>query len=78
MDNNEFLSFFWNLSDEHSNEIISSAAEGIANSVESKQKFGKDPNKEINSEKYKNYLNICESPSEDILYAFHRIVKKIY
>jgi hypothetical protein len=76
MDNSEFLSFFWNLSDQHTSETISAAGESIINSVEVKQKFENDPNKVITkAEKYKLYLNLCQNPSEDILYTFHRIVK---
>jgi hypothetical protein len=74
MDNNEFLSYFWNLTDQTPEQEIIKASESITNAVESKQKFGNDPHKEVNTFKYKLYLNICDNPSEDILYTFHRIV----
>lgn len=75
MDNSDFLSYFWNLSDKNTNDSISTASESIVDSVDVKQKFENDPNKVITKvEKYKLYLQLCHNPSEDILYTFHRIV----
>jgi len=73
MDNSQFLSFFWGLSDEHSDEQILQSAESIVNLVESKQKFEKSA-KGIDKEKYKLYLNACENPTEDLLYTLKRLV----
>jgi hypothetical protein len=73
MDNSQFLSYFWDLSDDKSKEQIVNAAESIVNLVESKQKLEKA--KEFNKDKYKLYLNICENPTEDILYTTKRLVQ---
>ncbi len=73
MDSNEFLSFFWELSDQHSNEQITKAAEGIVNLVDAKQKFEKGE-KEVDKIKYKLYLDIVDNPTQDILYTFKRLV----
>ncbi len=75
MDNSQFLSYFWDLTDEHTNEQIVTAAESIVNLVESKQKL-ENTGKEYNVAKYKMYLNICENPTEDILYTTKRLVHK--
>lgn len=76
MDNSQFLSYFWDLSDDKSKEQIVNAAESIVNLVESKQKLEKA--KEFNKDKYKLYLNICENPTEDILYTAKRLVNFIF
>jgi hypothetical protein len=73
MDSNEFLSYFWELSDQHTNEQILKAAEGIVNLIDAKQKFEKGE-KEIDRLKYKLYLDLCENPTQDLLYTFKRLV----
>ncbi len=73
MDNSEFLSYFWGLSDENSNENILKSAESIINLVEAKQKF-ENNSEEADRIKYKEYLNICENPSCDLLYTIKRLV----
>ena len=75
MDNSQFLSYFWDLTDEHTNEQIVTAAESIVNLVESKQKL-ENTGKEYSVDKYKMYLNICDNPTEDILYTTKRLVHK--
>ena len=73
MDNSQFLSFFWGLSDEHSNEQILQSAESLVNLVESKQKFEKSA-RNLDKDKFKLYLNVCENPTEDLLYTLKRLV----
>lgn len=73
MDNSEFLSFFWGLSDENTNEQILQSAESIVNTVESKLKF-ENVRKEADRVKYKLYLNLSSQPSEDMLYTMKRLV----
>jgi hypothetical protein len=75
MDSNEFSSFFWGLSDEHSNDQIMHSAESIVNLVETKQKF-ENEGRDFSKEKYKLYLNLCLHPTEDILYSMRRLVIK--
>jgi hypothetical protein len=74
MDNSQFLSYFWDLSDSHTNDQILTAAEAIVTLVETKQKLENDK-KDFNREKYRIYWNICENATEDILYTTKRLVK---
>jgi hypothetical protein len=75
MDSNQFLNYFNDLFDHNSNDTIIKAAEGIVSLVELGQKISKRENTGISSNlKYKLYLNICENPSEDILYTMRRLV----
>jgi hypothetical protein len=73
MDNNEFLSYFWDLQENTPKDKTITSAENIVNLVEAKQKFEKS-SKEVDQDKYKLYLNICENPSEDLLYTLRRLV----
>ncbi len=75
MDNSQFSSFFWGLSDKHNNEQILNSAESIVNLVDTKQKFENSQGKEYSREKYKLYLNICSNPTEDMLYTMRRLVR---
>ncbi len=76
MDSSQFLSYFWGLSKENSNEQIIKSAESIVNLVEYEQKFGnKEKEKPASNIKYKLYLNICENPTEDLLYTMKRLVR---
>jgi hypothetical protein len=74
MDNNEFLSHFWELQDKVPKEKMASAAESIVQLVEAKQKFEKTTGG-VDNVKYKLYLNVCENPSEDLLYTLRRLVR---
>ena len=76
MDNSQFLSYFWDLSDTHTNEEILTAAENIVTLVETKQKL-ENNKKDFNKDKFKMYLNICENPTEDILYTTKRLVSQL-
>jgi len=73
MDNNQFSSLFWGLTDDKTNEQILMSAESIVNLVESKQKF-ENEGKDFNKEKYKLYLRLCSNATEDILYTMRRLV----
>jgi hypothetical protein len=73
MDSNEFLSHFWELSDSHTDEQIKKAAESIVNLIDAKQKFEKGE-REVDRVKYKLYLELCENPTQDLLYTFKRLV----
>ncbi len=75
MDNSQFSSFFWGLTDENSNEHIVNSAESIVNLVYTKQMFENKQQNEINKDKYKIYLNLLPKPSEDILYTMRRLVR---
>jgi hypothetical protein len=77
MDNSEFLSYFWDLQDNNPKEKTAQAAESIVHLVEAKQKFEK-ASKSLDTVKYKLYLNICENPSEDLLYTLRRLVINFY
>ncbi len=75
MDSSQFLSYFWGLSNDHSNEEIIKSAESIVNLVEYEQKINKkEKETPTSSIKYKIYLNICENPTEDLLYTMKRLV----
>lgn len=79
MDSSQFLSYFWNLSNEHTNDQIIKSAESIVNLVEYEQKISqKDKEVSPSNLKYKLYLNICENPTEDLLYTMKRLVKKYF
>jgi hypothetical protein len=77
MDNNEFLSHFWELQENVPKERMATAAESIVQLVETKQKFEKS-SKPIDNVKFKLYLTICEDPSEDLLYTLRRLVNLIF
>jgi len=75
MDNQEFLMFFNNLSDVSGNSAIISSSEGITNIVLSKQKFDKNTSpQDLSNPKYKLYKDIISNPTEDLMYAFRRLV----
>ena len=78
MDDKDFLSFFWNLKDNQEQNIILENSEKIVNSVIAKQKFEKNSSNLINHgellSKYKEYVKIVDSPCEDLLYLFKRLV----
>ena len=74
MDNSQFSSFFWGLSDENTNEHILNSAESIVNLVDTKQKF-ENEGKDFSKEKYKLYLHLCSNATEDILYTMKRLVR---
>lgn len=73
MDNSEFLNLFWGLNSKSNDQQIVDSAERIINLVESKQKFEKQV-KNINTEKYKLYISLCQNPCEDFLYTMRRLV----
>ena len=68
MKNPDFLSYFSNLIETNSKEEILKNANNIINSINTKEE------KDINKEKYKDYLKLFESPSQDLLYTFYRII----
>lgn len=74
MDNSEFLSFFWKLSDSNKSEDMTQAAESIVNLIDAKQKFEMSSKNGYSKDKYKIYSNISENPSEDLLYTLRRLV----
>lgn len=76
MDDKEFLSYFWNLSENSAQkEKILEFAEKIVNSVVAKQKFDKH-DAPINKDKYSQYLKVYINPCEDLLYLIKRLVSK--
>ena len=78
MDDKEFLSYFWNLSENtNSKEKILEFSEKIVNSVIAKQKFD-NKHETKNKDKYNNYLKVYINPCEDLLYLFKRLVKYIF
>ena len=80
MDDKEFLSYFWNLSENTSSkEKVIEFSEKIVNSVIAKQKFGdsKNENHLNRNEKFSNFLKVYINPCEDLLYVFKRLVKFI-
>ena len=68
MKNPDFLSYFSNLIETNSKEEILKNANNIIISINTKEE------KDINKEKYKDYLKLFESPSQDLLYTFYRII----
>ncbi len=77
MDSNQFLSYFWGLSNENTDAQILKSAESIVNLVEYEQKIGsKEKESPVSNIKYKLYLNICENPTEDLLYTMKRLVNE--
>ena len=79
MDDKDFLSYFWNLSENTSSkEKILEFSDKIVNSVIAKQKFdSKQQNHVGNKEKFSNFLNVYINPCEDLLYLFKRLVRYI-
>lgn len=79
MDDKEFLSYFWNLSENtNSKEKILEFSEKIVNSVIAKQKFEKHESNSTNKEKYSNYLKVYFNPCDDLLYLFKRLVNPFF
>lgn len=75
MDSSQFLSYFWGLSNENTNEQIIKSAESIVSLVEYEQKIGgKEKEIQCTNTKFRLYFNICENPTEDLLYTLKRLV----
>ena len=68
MKNPDFLSYFNNLKETNSKVEILKNANNIINLISEKEETN------INKEKYKYYLKIFESPNENLLYTFKRII----
>lgn len=69
MDNSNFLSFFNGLNEKNPKEIIVQNAENLVNMIELTSPV---PIKQ--TEKLKDYLNICKNSSEDLLYTLRRLI----
>ena len=74
MKNSDFLSYFNNLIETNSNEIIVQNAKNIISTISSSLKTSSNQEDLKSIQKYQNFNKIFSSPSEELLYTTRRLI----
>ena len=74
MKNSDFLSYFNNLIETNSNEIIVQNAKNIISTISSSLKTPSNQEELKSIQKYQNFNKIFSSPSEELLYTTRRLI----